>query len=228
MKAPAASVLQGVVIKLCPLIEERLEVDRNAVEIDPIYELVCCILSSRVPFELAREATNLMKRHLLLDAESWLASAPSLYEEILEVLLAPLHICGRARRYRFPNLRARQLEQTRQALGKITGGLGTLIDNAIEPLDARRRLVREVVGLGPKQASMFLRNIGRSYDLAVFDSHVLRFGRATGVLSGEIPTSLGHYEKLENEFRRYAKSIGYSVGCVDSAVWITMQAARMR
>jgi len=228
MSTPTPRVLEAVVIKLCPLIEGRLELatNRNIAERDLIYELVCCVLSSRVPFELARAATDRMDQELLLEADVWKTPIPSLHERMLEVLLAPLDLSGKARRYRFPHVRAKQLEETRQALIRVSGGLPALIDNSIEDLEARRRLVREVSGFGPKQASMFLRNVGRSYDLAILDSHVMRFGRATGVLSGQVPTSLSQYEQLENSFRHYAKTTGYSVGCVDSAVWITMQAAQ--
>jgi N-glycosylase/DNA lyase len=228
MNAPSPQVLEAVVLKLCPVIEGRLDLaTRRAVaERDLIYELVCCVLSSRVPFELARAATDRMDQWLLLEMDLWKAPNPSLREQMLDILMAPLQIGDKERRYRFPHVRAKQLEETRQALIRVNGGLPALIDNSIEDLEARRRLVREVSGFGPKQASMFLRNVGRSYDLAILDSHVMRFGCAIGVLSGQAPTSLSRYEELERSFRHYANATGYSVGCVDSAVWITMQAAK--
>jgi N-glycosylase/DNA lyase len=228
MNTPNSQVLQTVVLKLCPLIKKRIELAARRIfaERDLIYELVCCVLSSRVPFELARAATDRMAQWLLLEADEWKTLKPSFHGRMLEVLLTPIQLNGRTRRYRFPRVRARQLEETRKALMRVNGGLPALIDSSIEVLEARRRLVREVSGFGPKQASMFLRNVGRSYDLAILDSHVLRFGRATGVLSGKAPTSLRQYEQLENSFRQYAETTGYSVGCVDSAVWITMQAAK--
>ncbi len=219
MNAPSPRVLEAVVLKLCPLIEDRLDLAarRTVAERDLIYELVCCVLSSRVPFELARAATDRMDQWLLLEMDVWKAPKPSLHERMLDILMAPLQLDGKERRYRFPRVRAKQLEETRQALIKVSGGLPALIDNSIEDLETRRRLVREVSGFGPKQASMFLRNVGRSYDLAILDSHVMRFGCAIGILSGRAPTSLSQYEQLEK---------WYSVGCVDSAVWITMHAAQ--
>jgi len=167
-----------------------------------------------------------MDQWLLLEMDLWKASKASLHEQILDVLMMPLKLGNKERRFRFPRVRAKQLEETRLALLRITGGLPALIDDSVEDLEARRRLVREVSGFGPKQASMFLRNVGRSYDLAILDSHVMRFGCAIGVFNEQVPSSLSQYERLEKSFRHYANAIGYSVGCVDSAVWITMQAVR--
>lgn len=231
MKGVHANLLQRVVTRLCPLVEERLRNTSNeeASARDIVYELVCCTLSSRVPFDLARAVTDRIDQWLLFDIQEWSTSSSSFfYTRLLEALTAPVHLNGKDRRYRFPYVRARQLETTRQTLRDLEGGLNALIDRTVEPMEARRKLVHVVSGFGPKQASMFLRNIGRSFDLAILDSHVMRFGLVTGILGGNPPASLSQYERLEDSFRSYTRSLGFSVGCVDSAIWITMQAARAR
>ena len=75
---------------------------------------------------------------------------------------------------------------------------------------------------------MFLRNIGRSYDLAILDSHVLRFMDIQDILpmtQARIGTVAG-YERAERTVVDYAVTLGYPVGYLDWAIWATMKAAR--
>jgi len=74
---------------------------------------------------------------------------------------------------------------------------------------------------------MFLRNIGRSYDLAIIDRHVLRYMQATGLISDQVPPStLLQYEALEKRLTDQARIAGYPVGLLDWAIWIVMRAAK--
>jgi N-glycosylase/DNA lyase len=75
---------------------------------------------------------------------------------------------------------------------------------------------------------MFLRNIGRSYDLAILDTHVLRFMDMQELLpidQAHIGTVTG-YERVEGIAIDYADSLGYPAGYLDWAIWATMKAAR--
>ena len=84
-----------------------------------------------------------------------------------------------------------------------------------------------VCGFGPKQASMFLRNIGCTYDLAILDRHVLRYMVMQGLISPlrTDSISLTQYESIEFAMENYAILLGYSIGYVDLAIWIAMRAA---
>ncbi|MCX8179519.1 MAG: N-glycosylase/DNA lyase [Candidatus Aenigmarchaeota archaeon] len=75
--------------------------------------------------------------------------------------------------------------------------------------EAREWLVKNVKGLGYKEASHFLRNIGFSKDLAILDRHVLRCLVDFGVID-EIPKSLTakKYLEIEEKMKHFAKSIG--------------------
>lgn len=69
--------------------------------------------------------------------------------------------------------------------------------------NAREFLVSNVKGLGYKEASHFLRNVGRS-DVAIIDRHVLRFLKNENLIS-EIPKTISRknyleYEKILNNF----------------------------
>ena len=86
-------------------------------------------------------------------------------------------------------------------------------------------LVESCAGIGPKQASLFLRNIHFSDQLAVLDSHVLRFMTIAGIL-GPNRKSIGSirgYEAHEGRLRDYASGFGWSIGCLDLGIWLVMR-----
>src|SRR5207247_4699971 len=94
--------------------------------------------------------------------------------------------------------------------------------------DARESLVEAVAGFGPKQASLYLRRVGFSSELAILDTHILDYLRmARGIDSKPGSLSrLSMYEQIEQEFRRVASDFGHAVGCVDLAMWVTMRVAK--
>jgi N-glycosylase/DNA lyase len=98
----------------------------------------------------------------------------------------------------------------------------------------REALAGTVKGIGYKEASHYLRNIGLGEDLAILDRHVLRVMEALGLLdkppSGRggrvvtvgqgrkttpLPVSGIRYCNLEERLRRYAKRIGVPMGHLD-------------
>lgn len=83
----------------------------------------------------------------------------------------------------------------------------------------REWLVKNVRGLGLKEASHFLRNIGYR-DLAILDRHILRNLKAHGVLSA-IPETLTprRYRSIENRFSRFAASVGITMDELDLLFW---------
>ena len=90
--------------------------------------------------------------------------------------------------------------------------------------EARRRLV-ELPGVGYKQASLFLRNVGYAKNLAILDTHVLNYLVLVGVMQSR-PRSVSSatiYERIEELLRSHARSLGHSVGCIDVAIWIVMR-----
>ncbi|MEO5329154.1 MAG: hypothetical protein H7829_13030 [Magnetococcus sp. THC-1_WYH] len=144
-----------------------------------------------------------------------------------ELLQAPLPFGERSRKYRFPDLRAKQLAEAWAVVREEGGSLARIIDaKSADSWALRKWLVSRIPGLGPKQASMFLRNVGTSYDLAVLDRHVLNYMLAIG-LTSKAPHSIGGlsaYQKQEHALKRHADEFGYPVGMVDWAIWIVMRA----
>lgn len=83
----------------------------------------------------------------------------------------------------------------------------------------RESLVEKVSGLGYKEASHFLRNIGRM-DLTIIDRHILRAFLELGLLS-ELPASIGRgrYLELEGMFDGLAARLRIPPDELDLALW---------
>jgi N-glycosylase/DNA lyase len=80
-------------------------------------------------------------------------------------------------------------------------------------------------GVGPKQASLFLRNVGFANDLAVLDVHVLRYMDKMDLAPAitQIVHTLEGYERIELAFCKHARDLGFPPLCFDLAVWIVMR-----
>lgn len=220
----------GTIRTLCPLIEEEIKkrADRCLDEYDLRRELIGCILGSQVRYEMAVAATENLESAGLLDDAWWCCgNAGNRFESyVLKVLVGRSRGLRQGGSYRFPKVRARQLAQARNVLARVP--LASRLADGSTAANMRRALIDHIPGLGPKQASMFLRNIGKSYDLAILDTHVLRFIDMQGLLpitEARIGTVKG-YERAEQVVIGYATTLGYPVGYLDWAIWATMKAAR--
>lgn len=116
---------------------------------------------------------------------------------------------------RFHNTKARRLADAHAAFGKIADTIDTVSDAR----ELRAWLVRNVKGLGWKEASHFLRNIGRR-DLAILDRHILRNLRYHGALTS-IPAALTpkRYVATEQRFHRFAGAVGIPMDELDLLFW---------
>jgi N-glycosylase/DNA lyase len=222
----SAATLRRTVAMVCGLIDERKQSPGGTTlsETELRFELVSCLLGSQVRAESANVAADRLCSSGLLSDERWAAIDTTFEGEVRDVLAGRVDGLD-ATSYRFPVLRARQLAELRSRL--IGRPLISYLDLSDDVGAIRRHLVRDLPGIGPKQASMFLRNVGASHDLAVLDVHVLRFLHHIEVLPDAIPISaIDPYERVEAKVRGYAKSVGRPVGHLDWAIWITMRAAR--
>lgn len=90
-----------------------------------------------------------------------------------------------------------------------------LSDNVI-----REILVRELRGMGYKEASHFLRNIGYSFNLAILDRHILNNLKNLGVIK-KVPRILSKkiYCEIEDKFRNFSKKISIPMIDLDLLFW---------
>jgi N-glycosylase/DNA lyase len=84
----------------------------------------------------------------------------------------------------------------------------------------RKWLVRNIKGLGYKEASHFLRNIGLGRDITILDVHVLRNLKRLGVID-KIPASLTekNYLDVESRMRAFAEGAGIPLEELDLLFW---------
>ncbi|MDP8299777.1 MAG: N-glycosylase/DNA lyase [Candidatus Tantalella remota] len=121
---------------------------------------------------------------------------------------------------RFPNNKARYIVETRDL---FTEKRGIRIKGRIDEDDipaTRHWLVRNVKGIGFKEASHFLRNIGFGRDLAILDVHILKNMIRFGIIK-EVPKTLTEkrYLSLEGRLRRFSDRIGIPMVELDLLFW---------
>jgi len=84
----------------------------------------------------------------------------------------------------------------------------------------REWIVKNVKGIGYKEASHFLRNIGLGENLAILDRHILKNLKLLGVIE-KIPGSLSkkRYFEIENKMKNFADSIRIPISHLDLLLW---------
>ena len=88
------------------------------------------------------------------------------------------------------------------------------------PATAREWLVENVMGLGYKEASHFLRNIGLGEDLAILDRHILKNLVLLGVID-EVPGSPTKriYLEIEKKMEAFSRKAEIPMGQLDLLLW---------
>ena len=116
---------------------------------------------------------------------------------------------------RFHNTKAVRLREAWHQYPEIQS---TLSNGHTGP-ELREWLVGNVRGLGWKESSHFLRNIGHR-NLAILDRHILKNLRAHGVLR-RVPEGMTgrQYLRIEQHFRSFADSVGISLDELDLLFW---------
>lgn len=187
-------------------------------------ELVACILGSRVRYEAAYAAIDRMDK-LQLFSQWQRSSRFDRYEQAVRSALS--EGCGPSR-YPFARLRASHIRGAAERVYGRGTTLRALLRKGRDPRSARRYLVLEVPGLGPKQASLFLRNIGYTNEIAVLDVHVLTYMNWVGLIEARTRrvSTVRTYERLEDAFIEHVYSLGYAPDRFDLAVWIVVRVVK--
>ena len=191
-------------------------------------ELCLCILSSNVPYESAQSALFhlIEKGYLRLE---WINETPDseniLANELSKPLYMPKRVDGSHRRYRFPNVRARNIFQAARVISSEEEWLSKLLKASKSEREVRDSLAISIPGLGLKEASHFLRNIRYSDRLAIIDSHVVSFLEE---LEDVPQTNTGtitrkSYLELESRLQKICDRNGLNVSVFDMAIWHYMR-----
>lgn len=124
--------------------------------------------------------------------------------------------------HRYPRARSGYIVHTRDFLERDCGlRLRERLDSFADPLARRDWLARErgVKGLGYKEASHFLRNVGlKGY--AILDKHILRSLAEMGVVeSPDPPANRARYLATEERLRRFARDLRIDFDELDLVLW---------
>jgi len=199
-------------------------------ESDLLYNLVVCMFGSQLVYEMSVAVAERLRAFGLLSVSSR-TDLEAYHHEVIELLSSPIEYDYRGKRrssrMRFKQRLSSFLVETLRNFRMNGLTLTNVLRSADSPRAARRVLVEYVKGFGPKQASLFLRRVGYSNDLAVIDSHVLEYLR---MKSGECQTgavrNIPLYESVEGQFIEIANEFGFDIGTVDLAIWVTMRIAK--
>ncbi|MFH1665674.1 MAG: N-glycosylase/DNA lyase [Candidatus Omnitrophota bacterium] len=121
---------------------------------------------------------------------------------------------------RFPDNKAAYIVEARK-LFTVDGDIR--IKDKIDVFDifaTREWLAGNVKGIGMKESSHFLRNMGFGSDLAILDVHILKNMVKYGIIK-ETPgsISMARYLELEDKVRKFAKKIKIPMAELDLLFW---------
>ncbi|MCA1815438.1 MAG: N-glycosylase [Acidobacteria bacterium] len=125
-------------------------------------------------------------------------------------------------RHRYPRSRSGYVVVTREHLRETCGmRLRERLESFADPIERRDWLARTrgIKGLGYKESSHFLRNVGyRGY--AILDKHILRCLAELGVVaSPDPPATRARYLDTEERLRRFARAARINFDELDLVLW---------
>lgn len=117
--------------------------------------------------------------------------------------------------YRFYNVRARYIVKARRHYGKLKKSLTDLNDDE----ERREWLIENINGLGYKEASHLLRNLG-FFSVAILDRHILRIMQGHGMIAS-LPKTLNKkvYLDTERKLEPLCRKLGMDQGELDFYLW---------
>lgn len=116
--------------------------------------------------------------------------------------------------HRYPEIRAKYIVEARKYLGKLKKVLESFDDEAL----LRDWLVKNVKGLGYKEASHFLRNIGFK-NIAIIDFHIIDLLVKYGIIERPRSLTKKKYMEIEDILRKIAEISGLTLAELDLYLW---------
>lgn len=116
-------------------------------------------------------------------------------------------------RYRFYNVRSKFLVQSRWIVDELPHIIAMK-----DRIEARDYLVNNLKGIGYKEASHFLRNVG-VFDFSILDKHILNMIRKEHPERKFLVGSRKNYLETEKTILEFADSISLEPGILDLYLW---------
>lgn len=158
-------------------------------------ELCFCICTSQSRAKNCREAINRMKA----DKKLFTANSDELRTYMKGV--------------RFPEVKAERIIEAREKLPELKKVLNS------DSKKIREWLMENINGLGQKESSHFMRNIGFK-GLPIIDVHIQNFLRNVGKYESTGSLTKKRYIELENKFLELAEELKIPPEELDIAIWL--------
>ena len=166
-------------------------------------ELVFCLLTPQSKAKTCWEAVeNLVDKNILFKG-----SKDQILKEVSVI--------------RFKNNKTAYILQARRQFYKNgESRLKSLLSKLDDVGEKRDWLVENIKGIGYKEASHFLRNIGFGENIAILDRHILKNLKLLNVIP-DIPVSLSkkQYLLIEKKMKKFSKKINISLSHLDLLLW---------
>lgn len=190
--------------KVKSMVEERIQEFRKVHEMDSYKwyeELVYCLLTAYASALMGQKCLD-----ALLESKN-----------ILEGDLDNVESCLKEEGHRFASRRAQYIYNTR----KLAPIIKERVQGFEDSKDAREWIVKNIKGIGWKEGSHFLRNVGY-FDLAILDRHIIRNMAEFGLLEkdeAEKGLTKKRYLMYEQILSNVANELEMPLGEMDLYLW---------
>ena len=120
--------------------------------------------------------------------------------------------------HRFPNTRARYIAEARRHKESLEDVLKSYCEGENVVDEVREWLVENIKGIGYKEASHFLRNIGFE-NVAIIDFHIIDILANHGLIEKPKSISKGRYLEIEGVVKKLADELGITLAELDLYLW---------
>jgi N-glycosylase/DNA lyase len=197
------SIYEHKRVEICLRLSEFKQIWQNGGDEEIFAELVFCILTPMARGKMCCVAVeSMLNKGVLFNGDA---------HEIKKELVGA----------RFIHKKTAYIIEAREGfLNNGTVSLKSIISGKNGGHEARDWLAQNVKGIGYKEASHFLRNIGFEENLAILDRHILKNLKLLGVIES-IPGSLTKREYLHTESKmlEFSKVVGIPMSHLDFVMW---------
>ena len=191
------NLYRQILVDIEQRVAEFREVWDRGDEDELLCELMFCLLTPAARAHSAWEALQNLKHKGLI-----LRKMPAYDEGERRIRIA-----DELRTVRFKNNKARNVMEAEKNF--MVGGKASILPHLSRfhtHMEMREWLVATVRGMGYKEASHFLRNIGKGADIAILDRHILRCLNRLGIIDS-VPEGLARMRYIETEQRMRALAL---------------------
>lgn len=223
--------IESAIAALCEDIERVVERrDYTSMsEQDLTFELLICILGSGVRYELSLAYADVVQMTLLSKRLKKCLNLQNYTHLIENALNSPAHSSFNGKtysRYRYPKRAAKHITESLYNIECKYGSIKNMISVMNATSDLRRELIFLCPGIGPKQSSHYVKNIGFTDNVAVLDRHILNYLKIVDdvdICPRQV-SKIEKYEEIERIFIDKVSKFNHAVSVIDQSMWFVMRA----